>query len=84
MTKLTKIFEQKNGNTIEVNCRYDEWLDDAEISEVLSYNYKKRIFTDLTELFESIAELTDLLNNINWREEYSSYMTAKEEEVYND
>jgi hypothetical protein len=82
-TKLTKVFEQQNGNTIEVNCRYEEWTDDVEISYVMCYNYKKRVFTDLTELFDTLPELQKLVNNINWRENYAEYMVAKEE-VEND
>jgi hypothetical protein len=83
-TKLTKVFEQKNGNTIEVNCRYEEWTEDVDVTEVICYNYKKRVFTDLTELFDTLPELQKLVNNINWRENYAEYMAAKEEEVEND
>lgn len=78
MAKISKSFETKDNNFLEVRADYNEYFDTILSISVVSFNNAKRIYTDLTEIFETVPELVNLVDNINWREIYREDLTEKE------
>ena len=68
MTKLSKIFETKKGDLLVVYCDYDEKSNMIGDISVSAMNRFWKI--DLTELFETVPQLSDLVDDIAWREIY--------------
>lgn len=81
MTKLSKIYEQKNGNFLEIKVDYDENCNMIANVEARSYNAKIRQYTNLTEIFSTVPQLADLVDDTDWDEEARQYQLSKEEEV---
>jgi hypothetical protein len=86
MCKLTKSWETKKDsygfqNSIDIEVNYNPEDQTYSLEKVQSWNARKTIFTDLTDVFETVPEFNKIIDQINWSEVYAEEMAAKEENL---
>ena len=75
MAKLEKIFQTQAdahgySNELTIMCEYNDKLQIIDDLEVYAYSQRKNTLIEITEIFETVPELVDLVDNIDWREIY--------------
>lgn len=80
---LTKTFESSDhdcGRSTSLSITVDYSTDGTySLEKASSYSEKDRVVTDLTEQFETVSFLNNIIDQIDWSEVYAEEMAAKEE-----
>lgn len=83
MTRLIKILETKPdswGSTKSINVKVDFDPNENSISNLMvTFSDRLRNTSDITDLFETVPEFVNLVDNIDWNEIYSNEMAARAE-----
>ena len=84
MVKVSKIFRKENverflDSEIEIEVDIDLDTNTIESVRVTGYNYHDRKLVDLTPVFDHFHEFANIVDTIDWAQEYSDYQTAQQE-----
>lgn len=82
-TKLSKIFrkqnvERFNDSEIEIEVDFDNSDSSIDNVRVTAYNYHDRKLVDITAVFECFPEFINIIDGIDWSEEYSDYLCEQQ------
>jgi hypothetical protein len=84
MAKISKIYETTKKdvygftNQIQIDVDYDPEENAYSVEQVYSWNQRKSVITDITEIFMEVPEFSKILDEIDWREIYCMEMAEKE------
>ena len=75
MAKVEKVFQTQAdahgfSNELTIMCEYNDKSQSIDDLEVYAYSQRKNTLIEITEIFETVPELVDLVDNIDWREIY--------------
>jgi hypothetical protein len=79
---LTKTFESSDhdlGKLTSLSITVDYSTDGTySFEKASSYSEKDRVVTDLTEQFETVSYLNNIVDQIDWNEVYAEEMAERE------
>lgn len=81
--QVTKTFETTRNdigdyNSIDIEVDYSPVDNTFSVENVYCWNSKKGVITNITEIFYTVAEFSQIADQIDWREVYYNELAEKE------